>query len=137
MATKRKHSFVEVATVVKCKHCFFCKSKGHDRQGCNWAKSKGQRLAARTWYIISYVPKSHDVISYDCVNTVVPSEAMGLQIIDSLQLGDMEYFKAVSVLLGLHDKNGCPGWYSRGLVNDWAKVGKSSAHFVFLHHFAS
>jgi len=65
MATKRKYSSVEVAN-------------DHNHQGCNLPKSKGRRLTAVTWNMISSVPKSHDVISYDSVNKVVSSNATGL-----------------------------------------------------------
>ena len=101
------------------------------------AKSKGQRLTALTWDIISSVPKSTDVISYKCLSIVMPSDAMGLQILMSVEFGDMEYSHANILTIGSQVKDGIPCWYSRGTVNDWAKVGKSSSHFVFLYHLAS
>ena len=78
------------------------------------------------------VPPTSDAISYENIDSVVPSDAMGMQVVESFFIGDETYLKANFLLVGLDPKSGSETWlknllWSNGL--SWEIVQPSSYSF--------
>ena len=83
------------------------------------------------------VSQTSDAISYKNIDPVAPSDAMGLQVVESFVIGDETYLKANLLLVGLYPNIGSATWMEKYTVAEWAKLGKSTAKLVFLKHLGS
>ena len=134
MSTKRKKSSVESATIGAVKKCGFCKSIGHNKQSCPIASGHGKRLTKGIFELIDTVQNSMDIIGYDQIDSIVPSDAMGLHISEKHVIADKSFFKARVLLIGLRIKLGRDCWFARSTIDEWCRGGASSVHYVFLKH---
>ena len=132
MSTKRKVSSVESATLGAVKKCGFCKSIGHNKQSCPTALSIGKRMTKGIYDLICSVPNTVDSIGYENIDSVIPGDAMALQISEKCTIGENVYYKARILLIGLRFKDGNPYWISRSTLDEWCRQAASSSHYVFL-----
>jgi hypothetical protein len=132
MSTKRKRSSVESATIGSIKKCGFCKSTGHNKQSCPIAAGHGKRLTKGIFDLIEAVPLSTDIIGYDTIDTIVPSDAMAIQILEKHVIADKTFFKARILLIGLRLKTNTDYWLSCATIDEWSHSASSSVHYVFV-----
>ena len=83
------------------------------------------------------VPITSDAIGYENIDPVAPSDAMGLQFVESFFIRDDMYLKSNVLLVCLAPKIGSVIWMKKSTVAEWANLGKSTAKFVFLKHLGS
>jgi len=62
--------------------------------------------------LIDTVQNSIDIIGYDNIDSIVPSDAMGLLISEKHVIADKRFFKARVLLNGLRIKLGKDCWFA-------------------------
>ena len=83
------------------------------------------------------VPTTSNGIGYEYIDPVAPSDAMVLQVVDFFVIGDETYLKENVLLVGLATNSGSETWLKKSTVAEWAKLGKSTANFLFLKYLGS
>eukprot|EP00986_Skeletonema_menzelii_P013915 scaffold8603_cov155-Skeletonema_menzelii.AAC.16 len=147
MSTKRHRSSVEVAvkggkgTGGKGTTCKFCFHIGHTIKNCQRASEIGYRLTKTNWVAqmatVSLVD-GKDMPS--ALDQIVPSDALGLQIVACVCHGrrseSSDHTKRIYccnvVLKGMTLKECRQLWFERSVIDEWAKNGGSSSHYVFV-----
>ena len=81
MSTKRKKSSSETATTSNTGHsCSLCNNKGHKINNCPISASLGIRLTVSKWHVELALIPHINAIQFNQIDSVVPSDARGLQI---------------------------------------------------------
>ena len=131
---KRKKSAVEnaVTGTKRGKTCDFCGGSGHNKATCEVVRPLGKRLTKVTWGLLSNSPCLDEALVDNRIDTIVPKDAMALQVLGCVAAHEAVVYKAVVVLKSLQIKEGVTYWLKREVIDEWAKEGKSGVHFVFL-----
>jgi hypothetical protein len=111
-----------------CKFCGF----NHRINKCDEANKLGERLTKSNWRMIDVVPELDERVPH--CDPVVPKDALLLQIVGSKGSGETKMYKANVILFGVKPKGAPPSWLSRSTIDDWARMGDSSAHYVLIPH---
>lgn len=141
MSTKRFKNCVEKSQGKAQTTCKFCYLLGHTIKNCTKASQIGVRLTKA-----NYVAKMGTVSVIDRTNlpsqldSVVPSDALGLQIVScvchGLRSEASNHTKRIYccniVLRGMNVKVCRQLWFERKVIDDWTNEGKSTSHYVFL-----
>ena len=134
ISTKRKKNCVEVNVGVSSGRGTMCKFCGfnHRINKCVEANKLGERLTKSNWRMIDVVPELDEPVPH--CDPVVPKDALLLQIVGSKGSGESKMYKANVILFGVKPKEAPPSWLSRSTIDDWARMGDSSAHYVLIPH---
>lgn len=133
--TNRKKSAVEsqVSKQKGKRKCGLCHQLGHTKANCGLANRFGQRLVAKTWPLLRQAQILNESKDATDIDTIVPTDAIALQILGKVetQIGDV--YKANVILNGLTVKEGSHLYIHDYIVERWAAGGTSGSHSVFIH----
>jgi len=134
ISIKRKKNCVEKSVGVssgKATGCRFC-GFNHRINQCDETNKLGVRLTKSTWRLIDVVDELDEDAPH--CDPVVPRDAILLQIVGSTGSGESKMYKANVILFGVKPKEAPPTWLSRSTIEEWARKGDSSAHYVLIPH---
>ena len=134
ISIKRKKNCVEKSVGVSSGKANCCRLCGfnHRINKCDETNKLGERLTKSTWRMIDVVPELDEPVPH--CDPVVPKDALLLQIVGSKGSGESKMYKANVILFGVKPKEAPPSWLSRSTIDDWARMGDSSAHYVLIPH---
>ena len=130
---EEKHSESQVSKQKGMRKCGLCHQLGHTKANCGLANQFGQRLVAKTWPLLRQAQILNESKDATDIDTIVPTDAIALQILGKVetQIGDV--YKANVILNGLTVKEGSHLYIHDNIVERWAAGGTSGSHSVFIH----
>lgn len=140
-STKRHRNCVEVSAGKKQSKCKFCFHIGHTIRNCKTAFAIGKRLTKNNWISqMGIVPLVDGMNLPSELDNVVPSDALGLQIVGSVCHGlrseasdhTKRIYRCRVVLKGMELKDCRDLWIKREVIDNWSREGASGSHYVFV-----